>query len=223
MIALLAALVPGPKPRRADPVEPGEVQVYRPPRAIRFTPRLRREVDATIDEFVRTAVLRRNLERSWRLAGPAMRAGVTRADWMRGDLPVLPYPADPDRTAWQLDYADVNEVALNVTLVARRGEPEPPQVFGVSLAPRPRGIGPRWLVSAWYPRDVVSQPQAPSGGEATVEPAPPRPDESEALRRASEGQIDRKWWLVPAGLLALIVLGPLGYFAAMRLRTALRH
>jgi hypothetical protein len=142
---------------------------------------------------------------------------------MRGDLPVLPYPADPERTAWELDYADIKEVALNVTLVARRSEPEPPQVFGVSLEPRRGRTERRWLVSAWYSRGVVSQPQASGGGEATAEGAPPRPEESEALRRATEGQIDRIWWLVPAGLLALIVLGPLGYVAAMRLRAALRR
>ena len=48
------------------------------------------------------------------------------------------------------------------------------------------------------------------------------PEEREAVRRASEGQIDRVWWLVPAGILALIVLGPITYFAVLRLRASLR-
>jgi hypothetical protein len=181
---------------------------------------MRREVDATVDEFVRTAVLRRDLARSWELAGAGLRLGSSRAEWLDGELPVYPYPADPERTAWDLDYADESEVALNVTLVARRGEREPPEVFGVSLEPVGRGESRRWLVGAWYPRGSVSQPEPPPT-ETAAQPAAPTPGESEALRRATEGQIDRVWWLVPAGFLALIVLGPLGYFGVLRLRAAL--
>lgn len=215
--------MPSPEPRQSEELEPGEAQVYKPPKAIRLTPRMRREVDATVDEFVRAAVLRRDLASSWKLAAPELRVGSNRSEWMRGELPVYPYPADPARTAWELDYADEVEVALNVTLVARRGEREPPQVFGASLEPVRGDKGRRWLVAAWFPRGAVSQPEAPAAAETAVEPAAPTPEEAEALRRATEGQIDRIWWLVPAGILALIVLGPLGYFAAMRLRAALRR
>lgn len=214
--------MPSPKPKRSEELEPGEAQVYKPPKAIRLTPRMRREVDATVDEFVRAAVLRRDPERSWELAAPELRVGSKRSQWMRGQLPVFPYPADPERTVWELDYADEVEVALNVTLVPRRGARERPEVYGVSLEPVRGGKGRRWLVAAWFPRGTMSQPEAPAAEEPRSQP-PPTPEESEALRRATEGQIDRIWWLVPAGILALIVLGPLGYFAAMRLRAALRR
>jgi hypothetical protein len=223
LAGVLIALLPSPEPRQSDVLEPGEVEVYKPPKAIRVSPRMRREVDATVDEFVRAAVLRRDPARSWELVAPELRVGSKRSQWMRGELPVFPYPADPERTAWELEYADEVEVALNVTLVARRGEREPPQVFGVSLEPERSGKARRWLVAAWFPRGAVSQPEPPAAAATTVEPAAPTPGESEALRRATEGQIDRIWWLVPAGILALIVLGPLGYFAAMRLRAALRR
>jgi hypothetical protein len=222
-VAVLIALLPAPEtPTAEEELRPGEVEVYEPPKAVRLTPRMRREVDATVDEFVRTAVLRRDLTRSWRLAAPDLRAGSSRAEWMRGDLPVFPYPADPERTQWELEYADEVEVALNVTLVPRRGVKERPEVFGVSLEPARGAAGRRWLVTAWLPRGSLSQPEPPAGGEAPADPAPP-PEETEALRRATEGQIDRIWWLLPAGLLALIVLGPLGYFAALRIRSRLRR
>ena len=78
-------------------------------------------------------------------------------------------------------------------------------------------------MTTWFPRGSLSQPEAPAAGEAPAGPPAPTPEESEALRRATEGQIDRMWWLVPAALLALIVLGPLGYFAALRLRSRLRR
>lgn len=223
LVGVLAALLPSPKSRRADELEPGEAQVYTAPKAIRLTPSMRHEVDATVDEFVRAAVLRGDVARSWELAAPDLRIGFTRAEWIRGDLPVFPYPADPERTAWELDYADEVEVALNVTLVPRQGVDDPPEVFGVSLEPERRGGTRRWLVAAWYPRGSVSQPEPPAAEAAPEQPAALTPQEQEAVRRASEGQIDRVWWLIPASILGLIVLGPLTYFAVSKVRASLRR
>ena len=164
-------------------------------------------------------MLRHDLERAWRLTAPGARGGETHAEWMRGELPVYPFPADPGRTAWEVDYADEAEVALNVTLVPRAGARVRPEVFGVSLEPKRRGTGRHWLVSAWYPRGDVAQPEPPA---ATPAPTVMTPEEKEAVRRATEGQIGRVWWLVPVGLLALMVLGPLLYFGAVRAKRSLR-
>jgi hypothetical protein len=222
LIGVLVTMLPSPKSRRVDELEPGEAQVYTPPKPIRLTPAMRREIDATVDEFVHAAVLRRDIPRSWELAAPDLRVGYTHAEWLKGELPVFPFPANPERTAWDLDYADELEVALNVTLVPRKGVADPPEVFGVSLAPVRRAGARRWLVAAWLPRGSVSQPQAALGETAPPPPQAMTPEEREAVRRASEGQIDRVWWLVPAGILALIVLGPITYFAVLRLRRSLR-
>jgi hypothetical protein len=216
VVAVLITLIPSPSPDRVDEeLEPGAPQVYKPPKPVRLTPRTRRQLDTTVDEFVRTAVLRRDLRRAWELAAPALRIGVTRRQWLGGELPVYPYPADPRRTEWELDYADEEEVALNVTLVARKGERDAPEVFGASLAPVGRGAARHWLVGSWYPRGSISQPEPSPSGTSAAKRAPTR-QELEAARRASEGQIDRIWWLVPAGFLALIVVGPVAYFATLR-------
>jgi hypothetical protein len=221
-IGVLIALIPSPRPKRVDEdVQPGAPQVYKPPKPIRLTPRIRRQLDATIDEFVRTAVLRRDLERSWELASPALRVGMTRRQWLNGDLPVYPFPADPGKTAWDLDYADEGEVALNVTLVPRRGASDTREVFAASLSPAGHGARRHWLIGSWYPRGEVSQPP-PAQPPAAAAKQLTR-EQREAVRRASEGQIDRIWWLVPAGVLGLIVVGPVAYFAAMRLRRSLRR
>jgi hypothetical protein len=221
-IGVLIALIPSPRPKRVDEdVQPGAPQVYKPPKPIRLTPRIRRQLDATIDEFVRTAVLRRDLERSWELASPALRVGMTRRQWLNGDLPVYPFPADPGKTAWDLDYADEGEVALNVTLVPRRGASDAREVFAASLSPAGHGARRHWLIGSWYPRGEVSQPP-PAQPPAAAAKQLTR-EQRDAVRRASEGQIDRIWWLVPAGVLGLIVVGPVAYFATMRLRRSLRR
>jgi hypothetical protein len=215
---VLVALLPGAPKRVEDaPLEPGAPQVYHAPKPIRMTPRVRREVDETVEEFVRSAVLRRDLERSWRLASPEFRAATTRADWIRGDLPVFPYPADPARTTWDVDYADASELALNVTLLPRHGVRTDPEVFGVSLEPAGRGKRRHWLVGAWYARGSLSHPEPPVAS-ASRRRTEPTAAEKAAIRRATEGQIDPVWWLIPAGALALIVLGPLAAFAVVRLR-----
>ena len=218
VVGILIAQLPSPKPRQVEAVEPGP-GVYRPPRPIRVTPRIRRQVDATVKEFVRTAVLRRDLERSWRLASPELRAATSHADWMRGDLPVFPYPADPERTTWDLDFADTLEIALNVTLLPRRGVRVDPEVFAVSLQPTGRGQRRHLVVEAWYPRGPLSHPEPPPAS-AAPQATGPSPAELESVRRASESQIDRIWWLVPIGVLGLIVLGPLAAFGVVRLRAA---
>jgi hypothetical protein len=221
-IVVLVLLIPSPDPMVEEELQPGVPQVYKPPKPLQLTPRTRRQLDATVDEFVRTAVMRRDLERSWELSSPALRIGITRREWLSGDLPVYPYPADPARTEWDLDYADEEEVALNVTLVPRKGSSDAPAVFGVSLAPVGRGAHRHWLVGSWYLRGEISQPEPVAPGPSAADKKP-TPQEREAVRRTTESQIDPIWWLVPAGVLALIVLGPLGYFAALRLRGALRR
>jgi hypothetical protein len=187
-----------------------------------MTPRVRRQVNETVDGFVRSAVLRRDLEHSWRLASPELRAGTSHADWMRGDLPVFPYPADPARTTWDVDYADITEIALNVTLIPRHGVRTDPEVFGVSLQPSGRRAHRRWLVGAWYPRGPLSHPEPPPAS-ASPQATQPTRAQQEAIKRTTEGQIDRVWWLIPAGVLALIVLAPLAALGVVRLRDSLRR
>src|SRR5438067_11978535 len=70
-----------------------EVPDYTQPKPARFTPAKQRAVRGVLAEFIRTAVARQHVARSWPLAAPSLRAGVTRKEWNRGDLPVVPYPA----------------------------------------------------------------------------------------------------------------------------------
>ena len=42
--------------------------------------------------FIQTAVARENLEEAWTLVGPKLRGGLTKAQWVTGENPVVPYP-----------------------------------------------------------------------------------------------------------------------------------
>ena len=56
------------------------------------------------DEFVRTAVRRNDLAASWHLIHPNLKQGMTKEQWLTGDIPVVPFPAK-GILAWELDWA----------------------------------------------------------------------------------------------------------------------
>lgn len=204
LVGIVALIVIDPSPKRREaPVSEAAPQVYRPPKLLRMTPKLQRTVDETIDDFVRSAVLRGDLDAAWRLSTDNLHGAGTRAEWMRGDLPLASFPADVRRTTWFVDYAYEDELALFVSVLPRSGYKVPAEVYAVSMKPVGSGESRRWLIDSWYTRDVVSEPAF----------APPAPDIESTRTVASpysEGQIDARWWLAPISILLLILFVPTG-------------
>ena len=58
-----------------------------------LAPSDRDAVDKTLDIFVNHAVKRHNPAAAYDVLTPTMKAGMTRNQWNRGDIPVYPYPA----------------------------------------------------------------------------------------------------------------------------------
>ena len=102
--------------------------------------------------FVQTAVVRRYEVCSYDLVTSYMHAGLTRADWATGNIPVQPFPtSDPasvvasfrpreDRAGFRASYvelesADLGRATFEVVVVARGG---------------------RWLVSYWAPTPKIA-------------------------------------------------------------------
>src|SRR5437870_4017395 len=56
--------------------------------------------------FIQTAVARNHLAEAWKLTAPSLKAGVSYAQWLKGDIPVVPYPVDEVRLApMKIDYS----------------------------------------------------------------------------------------------------------------------
>ena len=67
-----------------------------PPEPTPAVPQTRQAAAAALEtarDFLRTAVLRRHVERSWPLTSPKLRQGLSRRQWATGNIPVIPYPA----------------------------------------------------------------------------------------------------------------------------------
>jgi hypothetical protein len=113
------------------------------------------KVDQTIDpaaksvasKFIATAVTRENTGDSWALLDPAYmgKEEYTKTSWAKGDIPVIPYPADVDRSRFRVAARQGNELTLEVGLFPKEGDTTRPATFDLVL----KKHGPRWLVEYW--------------------------------------------------------------------------
>ena len=73
-------------------------------------------------EFIETAVLRKNLDWAYDHAHPFMKGLMTRKQWDKGTIPVIPFPAENAATAeFVVIYSYQTEVLFDVDLVSRPG------------------------------------------------------------------------------------------------------
>jgi hypothetical protein len=118
---------------------------YHQPKSVPATPEARREALRTLDAFVRSALVRRNLRASWPLATPHMKIGVKRSEWLAGTLPVAPYTGTFGRAEYGLRYSYRGVLGWGVHLVPKTNrDPE-----GAYLCELHRVHG-SWLVDFCY-------------------------------------------------------------------------
>ena len=178
-------------PFTTEPVQ----TVAAPPKAVPFTGKERDEVRQIAAHFVATAVIRRHLEESWELVTPSLKEGMTRAEWLRGEIPVVPYPADAvGLVKSKLDFSYPTRVGLRVGIFPKAGSKVRAQTFEIELVNVSGPDHPHWLVSYWAPVGGQGVPAAPSDGTDVAYSAP-------------KG-IGAVWLLVPVGMVlgSLLVL-----------------
>jgi hypothetical protein len=152
--------------------------------------------------FIDTAVVRKNLDSSWDLVAPAFRQGFTRRQWDSGNIPVIPYPAGPQKR-WALDYSDESGVGFQIALFPRKGTHVDPLVFLISLH---KGHEQQWLVDTWQPAPSNISASGSSQSSGAFESA--LPNLSPVAGKSKEGPL---WLLVPLSVLSLVVIVPVGY------------
>src|SRR5215210_694627 len=84
-VILLVSLLKEDSPTGALPPQPN------------LTPAQRRMADVdpaarkVAGKFILTAVARKNIDDSWAITHPSLRAGFTRREWASGEIPIIPY------------------------------------------------------------------------------------------------------------------------------------
>lgn len=147
LIAVLTAIFK--RPNNSAPTTagvPGSVFVEDKP--VKLTPAMRREINETLDRFVPAAVLRRDTMAAYELSTPNLRAGASRKEWERGQIPVFPASVRPPYNGWNLNYSIENNVNFDLMLKTTKREKE---VGAYSYNVDLKRIGGRWLVESFYP------------------------------------------------------------------------
>jgi len=173
------------------------------PKPLHLTAADRRSIDGLLARYVPAALGRRDLDTAYELSTPALRQGMSLAEWRRGSIPVFPYRAMfSGRHSWKPAFAFDNEVNFDLLLQPARDEKLGPISFTFDL----RHIGGRWLVDSVFPAAVFTKP-----GHGARITAQADFGAADATGAGSESRLDATWLIVPGILLALVVLVPIGF------------
>ena len=183
----------------------GKADIFVAPKPHTLTKAERVAVDSVAKQFVESAVARDHPERAYEIVNADLRGGMTRKQWAKGDIPVVPYPVA--RVIWKVEYSNTDAVGLAVKVYPTKAAQLKPTVFSMSLVPIRVGDDNRWLVSSWAPR--AGSPSAIGG------PSPwghaPRRTSSGSRRTASV-----LWLLVPVVLICLVFVIPVVFLLRER-------
>jgi len=130
-----------------------------------FTPRkqipLDKEARRAAGRFLLTAVPRKNLAESYELTHPDLRQGLSKKEWLTGNIPVQYYPADNLEVAtFKVDESYANEAIIEVALLPAKGEEIKPQIFFIGLKKVGTGPAAEWKVNYFAPRSPPAVPNA---------------------------------------------------------------
>jgi len=130
--------------KSAKPTGPSIRQIEQAEKNIRFP------ADAwkVVQQFVYTAVSRRDLARSYALADENMRGGFTLSQWKSGNIPVTYFPtAKIIRYNWKnTNFAHPREAALNLILEPPKSSSQRPGAYLIFVKKVGQGSKAHWLV-----------------------------------------------------------------------------
>jgi hypothetical protein len=208
---------------------------YRQPKHAPFTAAKRRAVSAVLAKFISGAVSKHDLPGTWDLAGPDLRQGITRKDWLEGQIPVVPFAASKrGQGKWSVvNYSYTNKVGLELLMFPehRNGQ------LATVEAEVVRGKDDRWRVNYWMITKLhgpgsaaaADSASAMSEGPPNVHKLPGKKKRAEASAASRESapdptggvaHLNAAWLFVPLGIvgLALVALLGLGISAWIRNR-----
>jgi hypothetical protein len=192
------------------------------------TPKLsaedRAQINHTLDVFVNHAVKRHDPEAAYDVVTPALKGGMTRAQWANGDIGVYPYPAAGHVFhQWTIQYKTRDELSIELILAptAKHRATLGQILFNVYLHPS-HG---KWLVDSFMPGATF----APIGKPGVVQAArdfTATPGAQTYNRGKEKGgpigaaRISAKWAVAPFAiiLLALLSLAGRGVVENLRFR-----
>jgi hypothetical protein len=195
-----------------------EVANYVQPKRSPFTKAEQAAVHPVLADFIRHAVARQDPEKAWNVSGPDLRQGTSEAEWAKGQLPVVPYPAaNKGLGQWSyVKYSYTNLVGLEVFVFPKPGSGYSAMTADAEVR---KGSDGRWQVNYWMPerfhgpasvsakskskpKHVALAASKKSGSQKSAASSSSAPNPNQSL-------LGGAWLALPVALLSLIVLAPL--------------
>jgi hypothetical protein len=162
-------------------------------------------INRTLDRFVNTAVKRHDVDAAWNLVTPELRAGISRSDWDKGNVPVIPYPARGTTFHdWTVDFASSKEVDLELMIGKSKTD-------SIQFSGTMKKLHGRWLVDSLNPNATFS-------GGGTVVGTHDFTAPSGAGDSTGVTKLGSSWIAIPVVLFGGAILCALGFFAFIWLR-----
>jgi len=173
-------------------------QFYKEPPVASLQAADRKRIHDITLRFIGSAVARQHLEDSYDIVSPNLREGLSKAAWLTGNIPVIPYDV-ASVVRLKLDYSLVGDVAYDVVLAGKRGTLPAGKTFMIELRRFPSARHGSWVVESWVPEGISTDTPAAA---ARAKAQPPK----------AVPPLSTNWLLVPAGILAVLFLAPIGLF-----------
>lgn len=130
----------------------GELKTPNPKKQIEAMNRkLEQPARVVAGKFILTAVQRKNLAQARKYASPTMLGSVSKADWMKGNLPVVPFPYKLQNVSLKVDQATPRYALAEVALLPKSNTVKG-MIFWIELKKYGKGKAAHWLVESWVPR-----------------------------------------------------------------------
>lgn len=153
--AALVKLVPNTSGSNDRSATPNPTIVPRtPPKTVP----LAKEARLVAGRFILTAVQRTKLAEAWEISGPQIRQGMTKRQFLTGNIAVVPYPYKIGVTPMKVDYSFKNHALLEVALIPANKSKAKIEYFFLELRRQITGQKGHWLVWSWVPNAPAAIP-----------------------------------------------------------------
>jgi hypothetical protein len=175
----LAALAIVPAAAAAPPIAPPD----------------RAAIRSVLNRYIPAMLQRKDVRLGWELSGPQIRGSSTLREWLKGGVPVYPFPARGDAVkTWTTTYVTPGDVGLDLLIQPRKGAKAMAIAFRIEMT-RIRGA---WKVNAFYPEATFD---LKSGKVFSPQDA----TNNGALAMQAQQRVSGRWLLLPAGLGAAVL------------------
>lgn len=179
-----------------------------------LSPADRAAINATLDVFVNHAVKRKNIAQSYDVVTPALRGGMSRAQWAKGSIPVYPYPAKGAQFhKWTIQYKTKDEVAIELILAPQTRYKRKLGQFLFHVYVQPRNG--KWLVDSFMPGATFAPegkaPVVQAAADFQASPGGTSYNRKSAGREHAPVQVSSKFIVIPFAILGLLLAGLAGW------------